>query len=584
MSRAISKVGKIAHPTIVFLSLIIIFILSPFLLYSINFMGKIYPNTFVGGVNVGGKLPSEATELLSQKIVKPAKINFITPSASFELNTESIDLNYDFMESAERAFNLTRTGNFFLDSVKRVGLLRNREDIGLITNLDETKLTNFTSVIAGQVTLSPVYPTVEVSGQNIRVNRGTLGSQIDVQLFRALVGHNLAYATAGDITIPLSVVDPTLNDQEALAAKDRAEKYLGKTLSMNFEAQSFDYSRNNLLTFLNPAGGYSDNVVNNAIYKIATQINRDPQNSKFDFDGKKVTEFQPALDGITLDNEKLKELLLAKIDDLGAGESKTLAFDIPVTRIKPEITIDQVNNLGIKELIGRGNSTYFHSIPGRVFNVNLAASRINGTLVKPGDTFSFNQTLGDVSKFTGYQQAYIISAGKTILGDGGGVCQVSTTLFRAALNAGLPINERAAHAYRVGYYEQNSPPGIDATVYAPSPDFKFTNDTPGYILIVAKNDPKKLALSFELYGTSDGRVSVVTKPVISNVTPPLPDLYQDDPTIPTGTVKQTDFAAWGAKVVFNYSVVRAGEQVYKKTFVSNYQPWQAIYLRGTAPQ
>ncbi len=191
--------------------------------------------------------------------------------------------------------------------------------------------------------------------------------------------------------------------------------------------------------------------------------------------------------------------------------------------------------------------------------------------------------MGDVSQFTGYQQAYIISGGKTILGDGGGVCQVSTTLFRSLLNAGLPIMERQAHAYRVGYYEQNSPPGLDATVYSPSPDLKFKNDTGNYILIVAKADAKHFSLIFELYGTSDGRTSTVSKPVVTNIVPAPEDVYQDDPTLPIGTVKQIDFKAAGAHVTFNYVVNRGGETIYKKTFISNYRPWQAIYLRGTGP-
>jgi vancomycin resistance protein YoaR len=249
----------------------------------------------------------------------------------------------------------------------------------------------------------------------------------------------------------------------------------------------------------------------------------------------------------------------------------------------PEITTDKINNLGINELIGRGSSTYFHSIPSRVHNVVLAASRINGTLVKPGDTFSFNDTLGDVSQFTGYKQAYIISDGKTILGDGGGVCQVSTTLFRSVLNAGLPVVERQAHAYRVGYYEQGSPAGLDATVYGPSPDFKFVNNTPAHVLIQATADPKNYSLVFELYGTSDGRVSVVSKPIVTNVTAPAGDLYQDDPTLPAGTIKQIEYKAWGAKVTFNYVVTKDGEEIFKKIFISNYRPWQAVYLRGTGP-
>ena len=124
-----------------------------------------------------------------------------------------------------------------------------------------------------------------------------------------------------------------------------------------------------------------------------------------------------------------------------------------------------VNDLGVKELVGSGYSTYSGSIENRVFNVSHGASKINGVLIPPGETFSFNKTVGDITAATGFKQAYVIKSGRTVLDDGGGICQVSTTLFRAALNAGLPIVNRTAHAYRVGYYEQGFPPGIDATIY-----------------------------------------------------------------------------------------------------------------------
>lgn len=583
MVSAISFKKKILHPVTIFLSLIIVFILGPFLFYNINYMGRIFPNIYIAGVDIGGKLPKEAISLLSESIKAPEKINLVGQTESFELNTKDIGISYDLGVSVERAYNLTRTGNFFLDSAKRIKLITGKEDLGLALNLDEEKFNNFTSLIAGQVDISPVYPTVEEKNGAIQVNKGTAGSQIDKQIFRAIVGHNLSDANGNDINIPMTIVDPTLNEKEAEEAKTRGEKYLGKTISINFESQKFSYNQNDILKFVNPMGGYNDKVLYDTVSKIADTINRDPQNPKFEFNGTRVTEFLPALDGIATDNLKLGDLFISNLDKLAGSTDKDISFDVPVTKTAPDVSTDQINNLGIKELIGRGSSTYFHSIPGRVFNVGLAASRINGTLVKPGDTFSFNETLGDVSKFSGYKEAYIISGGRTILGDGGGVCQVSTTLFRATLNAGMPIVERAAHAYRVGYYEQNSPPGIDATVYAPSPDFKFKNDTPGYILIVARNNPKSYSLVFEIYGTNDGRVATISKPVTSNVRPALPTIYQDDPTLPTGTQKQTDYAAAGSRVVFNYSVTRGGEEITKKTFVSNYQPWAAVYLKGTGP-
>jgi vancomycin resistance protein YoaR len=583
MIRAISFKKKITHPIMVFLSLIIIFVLGPFLFYNINFMGRIYPNIYIDGIDVGGDFPEDAVLLLSQKIFPPAEINLVSQTQSFDLKTEDVGLSYDFTKSINRAYNFARTGNFLFDSYTRIQLLFGRKNFGLATNINNVKLASFISVIAGQINVNPIYPSIENVGGIIQINKGVIGSQINSDLLGAVVGRALAFADGSDINIPIQTINPTINSQQIDAAKVRGEKYLGKSLSLKFESQDFNYNESDVLQFLNPAGGYNDTALNKAVLKIAGGINRDPQNSKFEFNGTKVTEFQPALDGISLDADKFKELFTLTLNNLAKSSDKNISFDIPVIKTAPEISIDQVNNLGIKEMIGRGSSTYFHSIPGRIFNVNLAASRINGIVIKPGDTFSFNQTLGDVSKFTGYQQAYIISEGKTILGDGGGVCQVSTTLFRAVLNAGLPVVERTAHAYRVGYYEQDSPPGLDATVYSPSPDLKFKNDTPGYILIEAKNDPKNYSLAFELYGTNDGRISSISKPIVSNFTPALPTVYQDDSTLPVGTLKQTDFAATGAKVTFNYSVTRNGEQIDQKTFVSNYQPWAAIYLRGTRP-
>jgi vancomycin resistance protein YoaR len=191
--------------------------------------------------------------------------------------------------------------------------------------------------------------------------------------------------------------------------------------------------------------------------------------------------------------------------------------------------------------------------------------------------------LGDVTEYTGYKQAYIIQDGKTVLGDGGGVCQVSTTMFRAALNAGLPIIERRAHSYRVGYYEQDAAPGLDATIYTPITDLKFSNDTPGHLLIQTLYEPSRSYLAFEIYGTDDGRQVTITDPVVSSVTPPPEDSYVDDPTLPAGEIKQIEYKAWGARVYFTYKVTKGGETLYEKTFNSNYQPWRAVYLRGTGP-
>src|SRR5581483_9651596 len=184
--------------------------------------------------------------------------------------------------------------------------------------------------------------------------------------------------------------------------------------------------------------------------------------SLFTFQNGKVTTFQLGADGKMLDEDTLKsEIINTMKDSVLTSRPQQLTLSLPVKTIHAADANDVANKMGIKEEVAEGTSLFAGSTSDRIYNISLAASRLNGVIIKPGEVFSFDQTVGDISALSGYKQAYVIENGKTTLGDGGGVCQVSTTMFRAALNAGLPIVERHQHAYRVGYYEQDAGPGID---------------------------------------------------------------------------------------------------------------------------
>lgn len=334
---------------------------------------------------------------------------------------------------------------------------------------------------------------------------------------------------------------------------------------------------------LSPAYKFSKESLQEKLEPFYEEVDKEPVEAVFNFENGRVSEFTASENGREVDREKLSQIILSKGKSIiNSNNQKVIIIPVPTKILEPSLTTDKVNEMGIKELIGSGTSLYKGSIASRAYNVNLGASRVNGVLVPPGETFSFANAVGDVSSLTGYKQAYIISGGKTILGDGGGICQVSTTLFRAALDAGLPIVERHAHAYRVGYYEQDSPPGIDATVYVPSVDLKFKNDTGHHILVQSVNDPQEQRLTFMIYGTSDGRVSEISTPVVSNIRPAPEPKYEDDPTLPSGQVKQVDWAAPGANTYFTRTVTKNGEVIISDKFSSNYRPWQAVYLRGTS--
>ncbi|HKC15052.1 MAG TPA: VanW family protein [Patescibacteria group bacterium] len=326
---------------------------------------------------------------------------------------------------------------------------------------------------------------------------------------------------------------------------------------------------------------YSDEKLMEILSEFVKSVDKKPVDAVFKFENGRVTTFKPSEKGSAVDKDGLNSKILQQGSQVLYLRPKNLTIQIPIKTLEPSITTEAVNNFGIKELIGIGTSHFAHSIPSRIYNINLATSKFDGVLIAPDEVFSFDKVLGDVSAYTGYKQAYIIQGGKTILGDGGGVCQVSTTFFRAVLNAGLPIVERHAHSYRVGYYEQDSYPGIDATVYYPSVDLKFKNDTGHHILVQTAIDPDNLQLTFYLYGTRDGRTTSISQPVVTNQTPPPPPSYQDDPTLPKNQIKQIDFEAWGANVFFTREVKKDGKTMISEKFVSDYQPWQAIFLKGT---
>ncbi len=321
--------------------------------------------------------------------------------------------------------------------------------------------------------------------------------------------------------------------------------------------------------------------VKNFVESLEEQYNVPAKNALFTFENNRVTEFRKEENGMKIDSQKFYDQLDKNLLQL----NKRVKMDqIILTElvVNPEVTLSKANSFNIEELIGEGKSDYSHSIPERIHNVLLAASKFNGILIPQGEEFSFDNAIGDISAYSGYKQAYVIKAGKTVLGDGGGVCQVSTTFFRAALNTGLPILERHAHAYRVGYYENDSKPGFDATIYSPDVDLRIKNDTLGAILIQTEVDEENHLLTFKFYGKKDNRKVELSPVTITNQQPALPPLYQDDLTLKKGVVKQVDFPASGATATFTYKVTKGADVIEDETFVSNYRPWQAVYLVGQA--
>ncbi|KXK11733.1 MAG: Vancomycin B-type resistance protein VanW [Microgenomates bacterium OLB23] len=386
--------------------------------------------------------------------------------------------------------------------------------------------------------------------------------------------------------------------------KDVIATYSGQTLGLRYDAstiatQLYDIGRSQnwptrmvqkattLLGLgsyrLSYKPGYQFEPINEQLELLSTAYNKEPKDALFDLKDGRVSAFRVEEDGVELNTKQAIQTFEDSL--LHVTESNIpqhIQIVVEAKAIKPKITLGEANNFGILEKIGEGASNYKGSSAERIHNLSLAATKFHGVLIPPGDVLSYNKTVGDISVATGYKTAYVIKNGRTVLGDGGGVCQDSTTLFRAALNTGLPIVERKGHAYRVKYYENDRKPGFDATVYAPSVDFKFKNDTPAHILIQVDNNRATQTLTFSFYGKHDGRRVELSDAKVYGHTPAPAPLYEETPTLPRGVTKQVDWAAPGAKSEFTYKVYAAsGELLQDKVFYTAYRPWQAVFLVGT---
>jgi vancomycin resistance protein YoaR len=239
-------------------------------------------------------------------------------------------------------------------------------------------------------------------------------------------------------------------------------------------------------------------------------------------------------------------------------------------------------SLNINTLVGSGVSSFRNSQQYRITNIQAGARQLHGILVPPGETFSFNNNLGAVDSSNGFVQGAAIVDNRTQLEWGGGLCQVSTTMFRAAFWSGLPIAERHEHRFRIGWYEElGEPPGLDAAIFTGVSDLRFVNDTGGWILIQTYVDLSRQQITIALYGRPTHRHVTLNHRVLERTPAPRKPLYLSDPTLPRGTFKQTDWARPGMHVQVYRTVENNGQVVRQDTFDTIFEPWPNIYVRGT---
>ena len=590
----------LAPTALVILAVIFVVAIILFIAGEIFLRDRVILGVSVLGQSIQGQTRAEAKQVLQKHFGEPDAIlarygrepiavRDADLGRSWRAYPWELGLRTDFDPVAEVAIQLGHRGSIPEMLIEQMRCLVFGCDIGTGAQFDEYTARAYLGWLAPQVDRPARDASLRIQGLRVVTTPAQNGRQLDGTAMMHEMEQRILSGDRGDIVIPFKETAPLVTNIDA--AKSQAEAILAAPVLLTFGGRSWAMDQAQLASLISiqtkpdKDGKINIQVVLNherivaQLKPIARDLSQPARDARFHFDNNVLTPIIPSQWGQSLDPETAakqieQQLLLLKSNDVNA---RVLA--LPVNTTKPTIAMEDAAKIGIKELVVSGTSNFKGSGAGRVQNIKTATEQFDGVVVPPGGTFSFDQFLGEVVEANGYDDAYIIFADRTVLGPGGGVCQVSSTVFRAAFFGGFPIVERWAHAYRVSYYEP--PMGLDATVFAPTVDLKFTNDTSAYLLIEPKLDLKNLTLTINFYGTKPNRTVEMEEPIVEKVVPHGPAIYTDDPTLKKGVTKQIDFAHDGADVTVYRKIMVNGQLVKRDKFFSRYEPWVARYLVGT---
>lgn len=548
---------------------------------------------------VGQEFASLTREAVKEKISqieaqnKQNKIALVNADKKWDMTLESAGWKPRTDEMVNSIFDYGHSAKWYKNIWPLARTLVFGHKVEFTYEIDQKKIEDWVNSINDEIGTPKKEANLKIKGGEVQVIEPSAGKAINTAELSDLISKTMALESSNEIKLNLIDDQPIILKTEAEGQIEKAKQLVSESVELVGPKGSYDISASQLGAAIelkkeikSKKGLFGTSIEYGPVYvsfneskirenldKAAEQTDITPSDAKFNIIDGKVSILQTSTDGKVI---KIDEAVKLVISELEKGQNKKI--ELPIKDNKAAIsaqTASDIERYGIKELIGTGTTSFSGSTQSRIHNISMGVQYISGTLIKPGEEFSTIGHLGAIDGSSGYLQELVIKENQTIPEFGGGLCQVSTTLFRAVMNAGLEVTERHNHSYRVSYYEP--PIGMDATIYSPKPDFKFKNDTTNYVLIQGKINGNKI--TFDVYGTKDGREVEITEPYVYDVTSPAEDIYIDDPSLAPGEVKRIDRAHPGAKAVFYYRVKKDGK-VNETKFNSSYVPWPAKYLRG----
>lgn len=511
---------------LVFILFIIAF--SVKMLYNILTYDKVYKGVYVNDIDVGSMPDNELESILNKRyqnkidssvlIIKGEGINE-------KISFSEMGLSYNISDAVRKAYKVGRTGNLFSKLLDISRLERHRRIINMSVTYDRSKINKIVDRFSEKVNTVLKHPEAFVKNDMLILKEGQTGISVrEEALLKAIEKVVVNPSEENTINLPVNRTLPRELDEDSIFESIHIEK---KNAAFESEGDSI---------------------------KILKHVN-----------------------GVTIDKAELASVL----NELEKSEMEEAS--IPLVYEKPEITEEDLGALLFRDVLYSSTTQFDTSTPNnanRAENIKLATACINSKILMPGEVFSFNETVGRRTAERGFKTAHVYYAGKIVDGIGGGICQVSTTLFDAVLHSDLEIVERACHMFTVSYI----PLGSDATVSWGAVDLKFRNNTNWPILIEGwVTDDNRVV--FTLIGTNENKSKTVE--IFSPIRKTLDykTKYVDDPLLEKGKtiVKLSGITGY---IVDTYKIIKQNgmEVDRKKIYTSYYQPRNEVIQRGIEPE
>ncbi|MBA3946119.1 MAG: VanW family protein [Herpetosiphonaceae bacterium] len=558
-----------------------------------RYSGRIYPNVTLQSVDLTEKTPAEAEQAVRTRfdafLANPVTFEFA--GKSWQPSAADVGISVDVRGQVAAALRAGR-GNSFLQNLRQLwSISQQGYDLPLKVSVDGPKLQAYLRQITKPLEQAPVEAALTIDPVTGALSATDSSEGRMVLLDDTVTDVVQHVGTLASYTVPIrtQTMAPVLNSNGIAEARRTVEAMTQGPLHLMFQKQEaaalqpMDIANMVAISRVDGTTGLQLNAqldqkqLRKWVTKLAAKIGRDSVEPRVDWNGGNLKITQPGRSAYQMDIDRA----VTRINEAIVGSGRSL--DLPVNEVQPKVTPETLGTLGIKELVSTGQSDFTGSAAYRITNIKAGVNLINGILIAPGGEFSFDDNVPAIDPAHGFTDGYAIVGDRTQLEPGGGICQVSTTLFRAAFYAGMPFSDWTPHRFRISWYEKYDTIGMDATIFTGGgPDLRFVNNTDHWMLIQGTVDEPKALMTFQIYGTKvPGMVVQRTQPEITNQTPaPTQAVYVDDPKQPVGSFHQTDSARGGMDIRIDRIILQDGQVKNQRSFLTKFAPWPNIFVKN----